>query len=414
MSNPKDVIVDAKGMSTHPNDLKLDNGALSVAENVIINRENVIERRRGFKDLSTNLPDFAPTSMFTVAGVSYVVLDNLLWKLESGAWVPQSPFFAGISQETVYGNDGILVLQFVGATGFGVAFNLSTGAQTKLTTDNGITGAWYNSTTGDLYTSHAAGPVGNNIQVQSLTSGTAATIFAGSTSGATGTTDATGTFARFNGVSGLWGDGAGNLYACDTGNSTIRKVTYPGAVVTTYAGTAGSAAETNGTGAAARFTSPYFMTGAGTNIYVTSSTNAIRKIASGAVVTTLAGAAASGSSDGTGTAARFNTIAGISANATDLYVADATNRTVRRVTLPGAVVTTPFGAVGVTASTNGLGTASRFTLPEGVALHGNRLFIGDQNITRLAYLPDGYVGSVFAMSSSLDNVNSSMIYGVNR
>lgn len=416
MSNPKDVIVDAKGMSTHPNDLKLDNGALSVAENVIINRENVIERRRGFKELSTNLPDFAPTSMFTVGGESFVVVDNLLWKLVSGAWVAQPPVYANVAAASVYGNDGVLVFAFTSGTNFAVALNTSTGAQFKIKTNSTVRGAWYDSATGNLYTSHGNAALDTNIKVQNLLTGGESSVFAGSaTAGTTGTSDGTSTAARFNNVSGLWGDGAGSLYAADTGNHTIRKITYPGAVVTTVAGTAGASGETDNTGSAARFTSPTYLTGYGSNLYVSSSDDAIRKVTlPGFVVTTFAGDAAFGYADGTGTAARFSQISGLSANSTDLYVADGNNETVRRVTLSGAFVTTPFGTVNVSASTDGVGTAARFQQPRGVVVNGSRVYVGDTTYTRLAYLPDGYVASVFAPSPSLDFVNSSMIYGVNR
>ena len=105
-------------------------------------------------------------------------------------------------------------------------------------------------------------------------------------------------------------DGAGNLYVADNANNTIRKVVVATGVVTTLAGTAGMAGSTDGTGAAARFNSPcgVAVDGAG-NLYVADNiNNTIRKVvvATG-VVTTLAGTAGmTGSTDGTGAAARFN------------------------------------------------------------------------------------------------------------
>lgn len=72
--------------------------------------------------------------------------------------------------------------------------------------------------------------------------------------GNSGSTDGTGTAARFYRPAGIAIDSAGNVYLADT-NSTIRKVS-PAGVVTTLAGTAGLTGSTDGTGSAASFNSP--------------------------------------------------------------------------------------------------------------------------------------------------------------
>jgi hypothetical protein len=74
--------------------------------------------------------------------------------------------------------------------------------------------------------------------------------------GGVGNSDGTGAAARFNSPYGVATDSAGNVYVADANNSTIRKIT-PAGVVTTLAGTAGSAGSTDATGAVARFSSPY-------------------------------------------------------------------------------------------------------------------------------------------------------------
>src|SRR5213593_3736548 len=125
--------------------------------------------------------------------------------------------------------------------------------------------------------------------------------------GGLGSVDGTAGAARFNYPSGVAVDSAGNVYVADSGNSTIRKIT-PDGTVTTLAGSAGQSGSADGTGSAARFNNPrgVAVDSVG-NVYVADTSNAtIRKVTPAGAVTTLAGLAGSGgSADGTGSAARF-------------------------------------------------------------------------------------------------------------
>ncbi len=188
--------------------------------------------------------------------------------------------------------------------------------------------------------------------------------------GTSGSTDDTGSNARFFHPSGVAVGGSGNLYVADTNNHTIRQIT-PAGVVTTLAGLAGSSGSTNGTGSTARFHSPTgtAVDGAG-NVYVADSgNNTIRMITPAGVVTTLAGqVGSSGGADGTGSAASFNNPMGISVDgAGNLYVADSGNNTIRMIT-PAGVVTTLGGFAGTTGSADGTGKAAQFDSPAGVAV----------------------------------------------
>src|SRR6266852_3937063 len=121
-----------------------------------------------------------------------------------------------------------------------------------------------------------------------------------------GSADGTGSAPRFNSPRGVATDSSGNVYVADIFNNTIRKIT-PAGVVTTLAGLAGSGGSADGTGSAARFYLPYGVaTDSSGNVYVAdTSNNTIRKITPAGVVTTLAGlAGVTGSADGTGSAAR--------------------------------------------------------------------------------------------------------------
>ena len=204
----------------------------------------------------------------------------------------------------------------------------------------------------------------------------AVTTLAGS--GAQGSTDATGTSATFKFPSGIVTDGT-NLYVADMQNHKIRKIVIATGVVTTFAGstTSGSA---DGTGASARFKTPDHMTTDGTNLYVVDQqNNTIRKIViSTGAVTTLAGSAGSqGSTNGTGSTARFKTPRGITTDGANLYVADNANHTIRKIVISTGVVTTLAGSAGSSGSTDGTGTAARFKYPYGIATDGENLYVGD-------------------------------------
>src|SRR6188472_1443148 len=83
--------------------------------------------------------------------------------------------------------------------------------------------------------------------------------------------------------------------------------------------------------------------------------------------TTLAGNAGYGSANGTGNAARFWYPFGAAVDsAGNVYVADAWNSTIRKVT-PAGEVTTLAGQAGNPGSVDGTGSAARFSFPQGVA-----------------------------------------------
>jgi sugar lactone lactonase YvrE len=129
----------------------------------------------------------------------------------------------------------------------------------------------------------------SNSLIRKITSAGVVTTFAGSAS-MPGSNDGVGTAASFNTPNGLAMDSAGNLLVTDSGNYTIRKIT-PAGVVTTLAGAAGMSGSEDGKGSAARFDylSGVTVDGAG-NAYVADlGNNAIRRITPAGVVTTVVG-----------------------------------------------------------------------------------------------------------------------------
>lgn len=249
---------------------------------------------------------------------------------------------------------------------------------------------------GNLYVADS----GNNA-IRKITAAGVVTTFAGR-AGFQGSTDGTGSAARFNSPQGIAVDSSGNLYVADLGNDTIRMITAAG-VVTTIAGTAGTAGSTDGTGSAARFNGPEGITvDSGGNLYIADgNNNTIRKITAVGVVTTIAGTAgSSGFADGSGSAAQFNQPAGIARDKSgNLYVADTGNDTIRKIDSNNNV-TTLAGIVGTPGAADGTGTVAQFYNPIGVALDNNgNLYAADTyNGTIREITPAGAVTTLAGMA----------------
>ena len=217
--------------------------------------------------------------------------------------------------------------------------------------------------------------------------------------GSSGFVDGTGSAARFNYPYGIAVDSAGNLYVADKNNNAIRKITATGVVTTLAGSSSGAPGNADGTGSAARFLSPYGVTvDTSGNVFVADyGSSTIRKITAAGAVTTLAGQAfAFASTDGTGSAARFFGPSSIAIDSSgNLYVADAGNNSVRKVTAAG-VVTTLAGQAGTAGNKDGSGTAAQFTAPAAVAVDAaGNVFVVDftSNVVRLIS-PAGVVKTI--------------------
>lgn len=218
-----------------------------------------------------------------------------------------------------------------------------------------------------------------NHAIRKVSSTGAVTTIAGQL-GVSGSGGVTGAQAKFNRPYGIAMDRAGNLFVSDTGNHTIRKIT-PAGGVSTIAGSVGQSDFANGSGTAARFSSPLGLAVAtnGTLYVADSGNHVIRVISPSGVVGTLAGSPENwGSDDGVGGAARFNGPVGVTLDEQgDLLVSDSNNHTIRKVARDG-VVTTWVGTPGWDGYVDGNGGAARFCMPAELAAdrHGN-VFVAD-------------------------------------
>jgi sugar lactone lactonase YvrE len=221
----------------------------------------------------------------------------------------------------------------------------------------------------------------SNSLIRKVTPAGVVTTFAGTTGLGGPAIDGPGATARFEGPLGIAIDASGNLYVADEFNESIRKIT-PAGVVSTFAGQTGVAGDNDGTGTGAHFNAPNSVAvDAAGNVYVGEGSHVVRKISPAGVVVTLAGSTtAGGSADGTGAAASFNYPRGLAVDAAgNVYVADANNCEIRKIT-PAGVVTTLVGALSAFNTIDGTGTTAAFNLPSGIAVDASgNLYVGEES-----------------------------------
>ena len=289
-----------------------------------------------------------------------------------------------------------IVSTFAGS-GIAGAIN-GTGVAARFNYPDGIT----IDASGNIYVSDYAAR-----QIRKITPAAVVTTLAGT--GTPGSLDGDGSTATFGGPSGLAIDASGNLFVVDKTNNTIRKITAAG-LVSTFAGS-GTSGSTDATGTSASFYYPSGITIDATgNLFIADGNNPkLRKITSLGVVTTLAGSSTYGSLDGTGSAARFSTPYGICIDATgNLFVADKTNHNIRKVTSLG-VVTTLAGELS-TGSTNATGSLASFNFPSGAVFDATgNMYITDYLNHKIRKITPGGTVSTFAGSGSVGSTDATGI-----
>jgi sugar lactone lactonase YvrE len=196
-----------------------------------------------------------------------------------------------------------------------------------------------------------------------------------------GSVDGDGENARFNYPTGVAVDSLGNIYVADMGNEVIRKIT-PKGVVSTFAGlklTPGIYLHGHDL-----FKGPKAVAvDSSDNVYVAEAGNhIIRKITQNGLVTRISGDPEhTGSSDEYfNSAARFNSPAGITVDSFGkIYVADTGNHTIRKILVANNVGTLA-GSPGIEGTVDAKGKNARFRFPVGIAVDSSgNLFVADSS-----------------------------------
>lgn len=215
-------------------------------------------------------------------------------------------------------------------------------------------------TDGKVYVADASNHV-IRVLTPTSTSYTVSTL-AGSATGASGYTNASGSAARFKQPTGIAFDADGNLLVADNLNCALRKVTLAGTVTTALGGDCLAAP------------TPYYLKGlavGGDGIYTSDpSNNRIKlNVLSPASSTALTAITSSGFLDGTTDVAKFNAPYGLALDATgNVVVADTSNHRIRKIVLGSTKLVSTLADGATAGLVDGGGDVARFDTPRGVAI----------------------------------------------
>ena len=257
----------------------------------------------------------------------------------------------------------------------------------------------YSSIDTDIATINSSGIItGVRFGYSTVTATAGGTIATGTISVAQVTTGVSGVDANAIAL-----DQARRLYLALSQDHTIRVAEDLSQEPQIYAGTAQTPGLQNAPRLQSLFRNPAFLAidNSEGSLYVSDSANhVIRRVRPGTsgVVETFAGTGAAGSQNGSRETAQFNNPQGIALDsAGNLWVADAGNHTIRRITLATGVVDTIAGLAGTPGSADGAGTQALFNGPAGLAIEpetlsqqldrfrrggapgGTRLIVADKN-----------------------------------
>jgi len=230
-----------------------------------------------------------------------------------------------------------------------------------------------------------------NHRIRKITNNGVVNTFVGG--GISGYRDDVGTNAMLNGPAGIAFDSEDNMFLVEFTNHKIRKITKDGTVSTIAGSTPGLV---NGKGTDAKFRHPCGIAfDATNNIFITDCSNhCIRKITPHGFVSTFVGNPTAGYTNAIGTSAQFNCPEGIAFDkAGNMYVADAGNNRIRKVSPQGVVGVV---AGGISGYLDSIGTQAQFNWPSSIIMdtHGNFMVTDSGNAKIRKVTPLGVVTTV--------------------
>lgn len=230
-----------------------------------------------------------------------------------------------------------------------------------------------------------------NTRIRKIANGQVSTL-AGS--GEEGVVNGNGSAAEFEDPYRMAVDGAGNLYVLDDSDPRIRKIS-PAADVTVYTGTQ-QPGFLNGDISLAQFQANKggIVSDAQGNVYIADTFNErIRKISVTGQVTTVAGDGTEGLKNGDAATATFRYPDGIAIDKDgNLYVADAGNLCIRKIT-PGGIVSTLAGSGSQGTNDGDAASAQFFFIGDIIADNKGNVYVTDEDRIRKVS-PQGNVSTI--------------------
>jgi uncharacterized protein (TIGR03437 family) len=195
--------------------------------------------------------------------------------------------------------------------------------------------------------------------------------------------------SSLNNPKGMAIDPAGNVYIADPGHARVRKVSTSG-IISTYAGNGNSGFSGDGSQAVNASISDAMSVAfdAGGNLYIADSTNRrIRKVTPAGIISTIAGTGVQGYTGDGGPA--INAMLGRPVAVTldaagNLYYVDSVNQCVRRIDTNGTITTVVGNGVQAFSGDGGPATSASLAFPLGIALDSKgNMYVADANNNRI-------------------------------
>ena len=239
---------------------------------------------------------------------------------------------------------------------------------------------------------------------------------------ASGSTNGVGTNVRFTEPVGvrLTSDDS-FAFVVESGGHKIRKIITSTLTVTTVAGT--TAGTTDGAGTNSKFSFPSdvcFSSDSSYALITDTGSNRIRKLTlSTSAVVGFAGSnsGVSGSTNGIGSNSRFSGPYGIALAPGGAFalVTDSLNKLIRRIVITTQAVTTLIGSTTSSGTSDGIGTSARLYLPAGIAISSDAsyaAFVGGSNRLRKLDLTTNAVTTIAgqSLSGDIDGIGTNAMF----